>query len=67
MYQHILIPTDGPELAERAVTHGLSLAKLLRARVTVIIVREPVSTGWWSVAENRLAEIADITAKYNER
>ena len=27
MYRHILIPTDGSELAERAVTHGLSLAK----------------------------------------
>jgi nucleotide-binding universal stress UspA family protein len=40
MYQHILIPTDGSELAERAVTHGLSLAKFLRAKVTVIIVEE---------------------------
>jgi nucleotide-binding universal stress UspA family protein len=26
MYRHILIPADGSELAERAVTHGLSLA-----------------------------------------
>jgi nucleotide-binding universal stress UspA family protein len=40
MYQHILIPTDGSELAERAVTHGLSLAKFLRAKVTAIIVVE---------------------------
>ena len=24
MYQHILIPTDGSELAQKAVTHGLS-------------------------------------------
>jgi nucleotide-binding universal stress UspA family protein len=66
MYQHILIPTDGSELAERAVTRGLSLAKLLRAKVTVIIVEEPVPTGWWSSAENRLAGVADITAKYDE-
>jgi hypothetical protein len=34
--------------------------------VTVIIVEEPVPTGWWSVAENRLADVADITAKYDE-
>ena len=27
MYHHILIPADGSELAEQAVTHGLSLAK----------------------------------------
>jgi nucleotide-binding universal stress UspA family protein len=40
MYKHILIPTDGSELAERAVTHGLSLAKFVGAKVTVIIVAE---------------------------
>jgi nucleotide-binding universal stress UspA family protein len=66
MYQHILIPTDGSELAERAVTHGLSLAKFLRAKVTVVIVEEPVPIGWWSAAESRLADMADITTKYNE-
>jgi nucleotide-binding universal stress UspA family protein len=42
MYRHILIPTDGSELAERAVTHGLSLA--IGAKVTVIIVEEQPST-----------------------
>ena len=40
MYRHILIATDGLELAERAVTHGLSLAKFVGAKVTVIIVAE---------------------------
>src|SRR5262249_11015215 len=42
MYKHILIPTDGSELAERAVTHGLSLAKFTGAKVTVIVVEEPI-------------------------
>jgi len=28
MYRHILIPTDGSELAERGVTHGLALAEI---------------------------------------
>ena len=40
MYRHILIPTDGSELAERAVAHGLALAKFVGAKVTVIIVAE---------------------------
>ena len=63
MYRHLLIPTDGSELAERAVTHGVSLAKFVGAKVTVLIVEERVGTVWWAVAEHRLAE---ITAKYAE-
>jgi len=42
MYQHILIPTDGSELAERGVAHGLALAKSLGAKVYVIYVVEPL-------------------------
>jgi nucleotide-binding universal stress UspA family protein len=38
MYRHILIPTDGSELARRAVAHGLSLAKAVGAKVTVLTV-----------------------------
>ena len=48
MYQHILIPTDGSELAERGVTHGLSLAKFVGAKVTAIIVEERPDA-WWGV------------------
>jgi nucleotide-binding universal stress UspA family protein len=40
MYRHILIPTDGSELAGHAVTNGLSLAQLLGAKVTAIVVEE---------------------------
>ena len=43
MYRHILIPTDGSELAERGVEQGLALAKSLGARVSVIFVLEPFS------------------------
>jgi nucleotide-binding universal stress UspA family protein len=63
MYQHILIPTDGSELAERAVTHGLSLAKFVGAKVTVIIVGERLG-GWLSFAETGTAE---AFAKYTEQ
>lgn len=31
MYKHILIATDGSELAQKAVTHGLALAKSVGA------------------------------------
>jgi len=60
MYQHILIPTDGSELAERAVTHGLSLAKFAGAKVTFIIVEER-APGWMSFVETGAAQ-----AKYTE-
>jgi nucleotide-binding universal stress UspA family protein len=42
MYRHILIPTDGSELAEHGVAHGLALAKSLGAKVFVIYVVEPL-------------------------
>ena len=38
MYRHILIPTDGSELAHKAVVHGLSLAKAVGAKVTALTV-----------------------------
>ncbi len=42
MYKHILIPTDGSELATQAVDKTLELAKTLGARVTFLMVLEPV-------------------------
>jgi nucleotide-binding universal stress UspA family protein len=44
MYKHILIATDGSELAGRAVAAGLALAKELKAKVTAVTVTEPWST-----------------------
>lgn len=41
MYRHILISTDGSEVAQKGVDHGLSLAKTLGAKVTVVTVTEP--------------------------
>lgn len=42
MYKHILIATDGSELARKGLEHGLSLAKPLGAKVTVLTVSEPM-------------------------
>ena len=41
MYKRILIATDGSELAKRALEHGLKLAKLVNAEVTIVTVTEP--------------------------
>lgn len=41
LYQHILIATDGSELAAKGVEHGLALAEALIANVTVLRVVEP--------------------------
>lgn len=53
MYEHILIATDGSELAEKAVEQGLTLAQKLGAKVTAITVTEPWTSavsGEWAVA-----------------
>ncbi len=41
MYKHILIATDGSELAHKAVVQGLALARALAAKVTLATVTEP--------------------------
>ena len=53
MYAHILIATDGSDLAQRAVEQGLALAKTLGSKVTAVTVTEPwtaaVSGEWAAV------------------
>jgi nucleotide-binding universal stress UspA family protein len=44
MYANILIPTDGSELAGKAVQHGIALAKRIGAKVTVLTVLPPFRT-----------------------
>ena len=41
MYKHILIPTDGSDLAAKAVEHGIAFAKQIGARLTAVTVTEP--------------------------
>jgi nucleotide-binding universal stress UspA family protein len=60
MYRHILIPTDGSELAGRGVAHGLALAKFLGAKVSAINVVEPLFavTGDFASVLDRVANAA---------
>src|SRR3984893_14813391 len=44
MYTSILIPTDGSELAGKAIQHGIALAKQIRARITALTVLPPFHT-----------------------
>ena len=65
MYRNILIATDGSELAEKAVSHGLSLAKSVGAKVFVIVVEEPFN--WFSVSETKSRQITEELAKHAEQ
>ena len=51
MYKHILIATDGSELAQKAVAQGLAIARALGSKVTAINVSEP----WVAVAPGEVA------------
>ena len=63
MYRHILIPTDGSELAERGVAQGLALAKFLGAKVSVIFVVEPFEG---LVRFSKSGQAAEAIARYAE-
>ena len=45
MYSNILVPTDGAELSQKAVTHGVALAQTLGAAITFVTVRRPFLSG----------------------
>jgi nucleotide-binding universal stress UspA family protein len=62
MYTHILIPTDGSELAGKAVQHGIALAKRIGAKVTVLTVVPPFHT---FTTDAQMIE--DTPAAYKER
>jgi nucleotide-binding universal stress UspA family protein len=42
MYANILLSTDGSDIANKGVKHGIALAKALNAKATVITVTEPL-------------------------
>jgi nucleotide-binding universal stress UspA family protein len=54
MYTSILIPTDGSELAGKAVQHGIALGQRLGAEITVLTVLPPfhiVTTDTWMLED----------------
>jgi len=66
MYSKILIPTDGSELAEKAVKHGVALAKAVGATITILTVTRPYRPEWVVVTAEE-AVIKDPPAEYQAR
>lgn len=62
MYRHILVPTDGSELAQKAVPHALSLAKALDAKVTALVVEHSFNV--FNVRESKLYSMPKEFAAY---
>ena len=64
MYQRILIATDGSDLADKAVAHGIALAKELKAPICVVTVTE----AWSAFQLAELSRMGDTNpiARYEE-
>lgn len=64
MYKHILIATDGSELADKGVEQGFALAQTLGAKVTVLSVTEPLP---WRARQAALnAGVEDPAGRYDQ-
>lgn len=69
MYAHILVATDGSELAGRALDHALGLAKALGSRVTIVTVTEPaalVGGGYGAVAGTAFDPVPELIEAQEE-
>jgi nucleotide-binding universal stress UspA family protein len=64
MYRHILIPTDGSELADKAVVHGLSLAKSVGAKITALVVEPTFNV--YDVPSSKMFRMTEAFAEYAE-
>lgn len=64
MYKHILIATDGSEIAQKAEAAGLTLAKAVGARATAVTVTEPWET--LSMAAQAERRMSNPITKYEE-
>ena len=63
MYAHILVATDGSELAARALDHALGLAKALGSKLTIVTVTEPaalVGGGYATIAGTAFDPVPEL-------
>lgn len=73
MYKHILLPTDGSDIAQAGVDHGLALACKHGGRVTVVTVTEPLggqfafASDLWSPGEEETAAFDQTQAQIAAR
>jgi len=68
MYKHILIPTDGSALSDKAVAAAIKLAQLLGARITAFHAMEPYPLqGAYAAEASGVAELQpEIFAERSE-
>lgn len=69
MYQHILISTDGSEVARKGVDHGIALAGALGARATLLAVAEtvlPYAVGEVGLSTSMHVEFAESQRRATE-
>jgi nucleotide-binding universal stress UspA family protein len=71
MFKHILIPTDGSEVAAKAISAGVALAKEMGARVTGFYAEEPrpmhLHVQGYQVEHDLVAELDRRSHDYAER
>ena len=73
MYEHILIASDGSEVAQKGVDQGLRLARTHRGRVTAVTVTEPLggqfafASDLWSPGQDEIAAYDKAQAAIAER
>ena len=73
MYKHILISTDGSDVAQKGVDHGLSLASSLGAKVTIVTVTEPfpyhasAAAGGWAPGPTDIAGYQEGQKRFADR
>jgi nucleotide-binding universal stress UspA family protein len=63
MYAHILVATDGSDLANRALDHAIAVAKALNSEITVVTVTEPAAVlgaGYSAVAGTIIDPIPEL-------
>ncbi|WP_415183082.1 universal stress protein, partial [Phaeovulum sp.] len=65
MYKHILVATDGSELALKGLEHGLALAKSFDAKITILTVSEPLHPDAARAAQ--LAGVDLATTRYDQQ
>lgn len=65
MYKHILVATDGSELANKGLEHAVALAKELNAKVTIVTVTDLFPTYGIVVAPG-LSTTPEIFEEYRE-
>jgi nucleotide-binding universal stress UspA family protein len=64
MYQNILVATDGSARADKAVSHGISLAKSVGAKITALIVEGPID--FFSVPESQAHGLSEAFEEHAE-